>query len=421
MSEIVFLAGTDPTSTTDTFYTNAKQFFTDRDPTIPVVGPKPGQKALSLESVFAELTTRASDSPDGVFDVISIVSRPTGMGGMDMPLHQTDEASGGVTLRGQLGNAVLNARAKAAGALLPPESGAISAQTRIVLYGCDAGRDTQFLTSLGELFGAPASVAAPIRVGVFRLKDGAIQHRLARTWSVLWGAGSIVSTATTGWAAAHATFTQKTDVKFITDPTVSSTISSLAAGATLDSTKTEFFFAEVFSVQKSAISDVLPVSSAVIKSGDDDDTTVPVTIGVPDMTPGNADLSDPNWATMNITAFASVIDEDVSLADSRQYQTLSFATQKAQATGPAPVPTADGAPPPPPTDPGSPTESDGLRVLAEQYVAAGGLQSDFDAFAADALLPAVEPWVADADAADLPDPDDGFVLYGPEDGEDSIT
>ena len=85
------------------------------------------------------------------------------------------------------------------------------------------------------------------------------------------------------------------------------------------------------------------------------------------------------------------------------------------------MPTADGAPPPPPTDPGSPTESDGLRVLAEQYVAAGSLQSDFDAFAADALLPAVEPWVADADAADLPDPDDGFVLYGPEDGEDSIT
>ena len=419
MSEIVFLAGTDPASTTNKYYTYAKQFFTDRDSTIPVLGPKPGQKALSLESVFAELTTRASGSPVQLFDVISIVSHATGMGGMDMPLHKTDEESGGVTMRGQLGNAVLNARAKAAGALLPPGSGAITANTRIVLYGCDVGRDTQFLTSLGELFGTPACVAAPIRVAVFRLKNGAIQHRLARTWSVLWGASSIVSTPTAGWPTARAAFAQKTAVKFVTDVTVSSTISSLAAAATLDSTKTEFFFAEVFSLQTTAISAVLPVSSVVITSGDDDDTTVPVTIGLPDMTSGNADLSDPNWATMNITALASVIDEDVSLADSRQYQTLSFATQKAQATGPAPVPTADGAPPPPPTSSG--TDSGGLHVLAEQYVAAGGLQSDFDAFAADALLPGVEPSVAVSDATDLPDPDDGFVPYGPDDGEDSIA
>jgi len=304
--------------------------------------------------------------------------------------------------------------------LQPPGSGAITAKTRIVLYGCDVGRDTRFLISLGELFGTPASVAAPIRVAVFRLKDGKIQHRLARTWSVLWGAGSIASTTTAGWPAARSAFTQKTDVKFITDLTIGSTISSVVANATLDSTKSAFFFGEVFSVAKSAVSAVMPVSSAVIKSGDDDDTTVPVTISAADMIPGNADVSDPNWATMNITALASVIDEEVSLADSRQYQTISFAPQRARATGPAPAQTADGAPPPPPDDTAAPGPGS-LQALADRYLAAGGTQADFDAFFADVVLPDVDPSIPDATAVDPPDPDGEYATYAPVTGEDALA
>ena len=53
---------------------------------------------------------------------------------------------------------------------------------------------TEYDFSGKELFGTPASVAAPIRVAVFRLKNGKVQHRLAQTWSVLWGKSAIAPT-----------------------------------------------------------------------------------------------------------------------------------------------------------------------------------------------------------------------------------
>ena len=63
VSEILFLAGTEPATATNKYYGLARQFFLQRDASMPVVGPATGNRALSLESVFAELTRRAAASP----------------------------------------------------------------------------------------------------------------------------------------------------------------------------------------------------------------------------------------------------------------------------------------------------------------------------------------------------------------------
>jgi hypothetical protein len=412
VSEILFLAGTEPATATNKYYGLAKQFFLQRDASIPAVGPAAGNVALSLESVFAELTRRAAASPPEIFDTISIVSHATGMGGMDLPLRKSDELRGGVTMRGSLSNAVLAARAKTAGALQPPGGGAVTPKTRIVLYGCDVGRDLTFLTALGELFGGPGEVSAPIRVAVFRLKDGKVQHRLARTWSVLWGKASIEATKPADWPTVRSTFTGKTDLKFITDITVSSVIRSAAASAALDWAKDAFFFGEVFSVAKTAFATVLPVRSAVITSTDDDDTTVPVVITAADLTPGNADFTDPDWPTMNIAMLASVIDVDVAVRNSTQYRTVSFASQKAPAKGPAPAPTADGSPPPPPTDPDTPVP-DAVQEFSEAFLADGGQQAELDAFLADVTPAEADVTVAVEDGAEPPVPADEFLSPPP--------
>jgi hypothetical protein len=413
MSEIVFLAGTDAANSTNQYYALAKRFFTDRDASIPVVGPAANMKALSMESVFAELTRRAKATPPQVFDVVNIVSHAFGMGGMELPLRKTSEAAGGVTMRNGLTNAVLDARAAKAGALLPPGRGAITPKTRIVIFGCDVGRDAVFLTALGELFGTPGSVAAPIRVAVFRLKGGKVQHRLAQTWSVLWGATSIRSTNASGWSTARDAFIAKTDIKFIRNLETGSIIRARAASATLDNTKDEFFFAETYSVHKDAISTHLPVKTAVIGStdggGDDDDTTEPVVITAADMTPAETDLSDPNWPTKNITVLASVIEKEVSTADTTQYRTVTFAAPTAPAKGPAPAPTADGSPMPEPIDPNAPVP-DRLQEFREQFLAAGGTQAELDDFLAEANAPQAQ---VPAPADGIEPPTDDLLLVPP--------
>lgn len=408
MSQIVFLAGSESPSAANQYYTLAKRFFEEHDPNVPSIGPASGMAALSLESVFAELTRRAAATPPQTFDVINIVSHASGMGGMDMPLRKAAESAGGITMRGTLDNAVLDSRAGKADALLPPGSGAITAKTRIVLYGCDVGRDDKFLTALGDLFGTPASVAAPIRVAVFRLKDGKVQHRLAWTWSVLWGKTSITLTASANWPATAATFTTKAQAKFIKNLETGSIISSRAASATLDNTKDEFFFGEIYSVMKSAIATYLPRKSAVITSSDDDDTTEPVVITSADMTPGNADLSDPQWASMNIAVLASVIDKNVSVAESTQYKTVFLAATSAPAKGPAPAPTADGSPSPLPTDPNA-SVPDGLQQFREDFLAAGGAQAELDDFLAEANAP--EAQVPAPAGGSEPPPDQMPMLF----------
>jgi hypothetical protein len=413
VSEIVFLAGTDPegadpASGGDAFYANAKQFFTDQDASIPVIEPASGSTALSLERVLAELATRAAAAPPEPVDVIDIVSRATGMGAMDLTLFAADEAAGYPTRRNRLFNALLDARAGKDGALQPPASGVIAPTTRVVLYGCGVGRDTELLGALGELFGFPASVSAPIRTAVFPVRDGAVQHRLARTWTVLWGATSIAGTVDANWSTARSTFTQKAGGRFTTGATTSADIAAAVADATLDPTKDAFFFPDRFWVRKSAMSGILPLSSPVITSSDDDDdTTVPITITADDMSDGHADLSDPNSAVMNLAVLASVIDRPVSLDDTTQYRTQAFGAQAVPAVGPEPSPTDDGSPPPAPTGPVA--TPDTLTVLREQYVAAGGTQDDWDEFVAVMKLPPAEPYVVQSIAGDPPDPDGDYL------------
>jgi hypothetical protein len=160
-------------------------------------------------------------------------------------------------------------------------------------------------------------------------------------------------------------------------------------------------------VQKSAMSGILPLSSPVITSSDDDDTTVPITITADDMSDGHADLSDPNSAVMNLAVLASVIDLPVSLDDTTQYRTQAFGAQAVPATGPEPSPTDDGSPPPAQTGPVA--TPDTLTALGAQYVAAGGTQDDWDEFVADMKLPAADPYAVQSTADDPPDPDGDYL------------
>jgi hypothetical protein len=241
------------------------------------------------------------------------------------------------------------------------------------------------------------------------------QHRLARTWTVLWGATSIAGTADANWSTVRSTFTQKAGERFTTGATTSADIAAAAADATLDATTDAFFFPDRFWVQKSAMSGILPLSSPVITSSDDDDTTVPITITADDMSDGHADLSDPNSAVMNLAVLASVSDRPVSLDDTTQYRTQAFGAQAVPAVGPEPSPTDDDSPPPAPTSPVA--TPDTLAVLGEQYVAAGGTQDDWDEFAADMKLPPAEPYVVQSTAEDPPDPDGDYLpIVEPIDG-----
>jgi hypothetical protein len=146
----------------------------------------------------------------------------------------------------------------------------------------------------------------------------------------------------------------------------------------------QFFFAEEVGVDippgqdaQTYVNTVKTTSSAVLPTGDIDDTTVPMTVRAADID----DHKDPKRWVAHIAVLGEMIDQPVSVSDGSQYRTVKIAPPKQPATGPAPPPPPQGGPPNPPAP-----KSSLLEQATEALVAAGAAQGDVDDLVA-ALTP----------------------------------
>ena len=216
MAEITYLMDSDPGATG--YFHEASGYFSARSGNTVVAAPA-GQ-ARTLEEVFTDLRTRASGGQ--VYAVINLVSHATGFSSLQFPIsaaHRDDE--GGLITSDTLKRALTKAGTDGYPAVLGAP--AVTKDTKVVLHGCDVGRDGTFLTMLGQLFGPELTIYAPLRVAVFRHTGATFDYRLARTWSTTYTKD--VHTVT-DWAPVRTELANKLVAKFKDhgDPAVEATI-----------------------------------------------------------------------------------------------------------------------------------------------------------------------------------------------------
>ena len=378
MAEITYLMDRD-TGGGNQFYTFAKGYFQARQ-SVVVDAPAGGQ---TLEEVFADLRARAGTGPAGIFSIINLVTHATGFSSLEFGLTKAER--GHLLTAARLTNALAAAGTNTPilRRLGPP---AVTAQTHVRLYGCDAGKDSAFLRNFGLMFGEPADVAAPLRLAVFRSSGGTVSYRLARSWAVSWPS-DITRTPAANWPNVRTTFTNKADNKFGTvaaqrspDPlaadTLRTTISNAANSATAATSGT-FFFHEYLELTIPAgepdpqayVNRAATVSSAVITAAEVSDLTVESKVGPPDFT----DRSDPGAWRAHLAVLAEVIDKPVGIDDNAQYRKVQIAPAAAPSPGPRPV--GDGGAPPPAV---APPAHSLWQQASDAFLAAGGSQAELD-------------------------------------------
>ena len=171
MADLTYLMNVDPANTTNQFYALAKKFFVDAGSTV-VDAPAKGQ---TIEGIFNDLKTRKT--PQGT---VNIVSHALGFGAIEGPITLADKAAGRkLTIADDIQDALANK------SLPPPGPGIITDKTRIVLYGCDVGRSSNYLKLLSGLFGDPGELLAPRRLGVFKLDGAKVNYRQAQSWTLV--------------------------------------------------------------------------------------------------------------------------------------------------------------------------------------------------------------------------------------------
>ncbi len=295
MNEITFLMDSD----TGGFFTEAEAYFTARDSTID----KPtGGRPTTLEDVLKSLRARART--DEVYDVVNLVAHGTAFSAVQFPISEqrrTDD--GGITTLDQLKNAVKKAGGDGYPAVLGPP--AVTAATKVCLYGCDVGRDALFCSLLGQLFGPEVTVYAPLRMAVFRHTAAGPEHRLARSWSTAYTRD--VTTAT-DWPATRTAVGALLKARF---PSAATDIQTAIASAT-DVLGPTYFWSGRMDVAGDPTG--ITVSSAVLPAGTVDDTTVPLTLTAPDF-----HESGGVW-TAWVATLGQVLEEPVSLENPSQYR-----------------------------------------------------------------------------------------------------
>jgi hypothetical protein len=398
MVEITFLMDTDTGA--NAFYANAKRYFKDVLKSEVIDAPQGGQ---TLEGVFDTLRARATAAQPKIYDVIDVVTHATGFSSLQFPFDNAAKtAKNTLTQVDDLDRALSGA----AGALKPLGAPAVTDKTRVILYGCDVGRDESFVKKFGTMFGSPKEVSAPLRVAMFRHEGTVYDHRLCRTWAIKWPKD--IETET-NWPQVRAKFADDASFKFgtvlgartgtpLAIDDMKRTIELVAANATAKF-GTQFFFAEEIGVDIPAgqdaqtyVNTVKTTSSVVLPSGDVDDTTVPMTVRAGDID----DRKDPKHWIAHIAVLGQIIDKPVSVSDSSQYRTVKIAPEKKPATGPAPPAAPQGAPANAP----APPKTSLLEQATEELVSAGAEQGDLDELVA-ALTPP-------------PEGDDPFALAEPE-------
>ncbi len=417
MADLTFLMNSDPAGDPNRFYTLARQYFVAAGSTV-VDAPANGE---TLEGVFKKLKALNTEQ-----QTINVVSHANGFAAMECPVTVVDQTNGRRTMTADdLQDAL------AAKSLTPPGPAVITAKTRIVIYGCEVGRSTRFLTMLSGLFGAPGEVLAPRRLSLFRLVGTTVKYRQAQTWSLVRKAPLIPAGASApggGWPAFQTAFVKDATDKFarVAIPTEVGGEEHFKAILTTAAANATTAFGPTFFLEEGI--DIIPVGSQTAaaaaasvkpKSNGDpvtvaaqsvfqvDDTTLVTTISSADAYPANPQQTK---FAITIVILAQVIDEEVLIAEGPSYRRVT--TSKARAPSPGPKPTNGGATSGGGASGGPNAFDEQLRALLDEVLADGAAQADVDA-----LLAAVPQGDAteglEADVPDVPAPDDPESLALP--------
>jgi len=337
MAEITYLMDSDPGATG--YFHEASGYFSARSGNTVVAAP--AGRARTLEEVFTDLRTRATGGQ--VYAVINLVSHATGFSSLQFPIsaaHRDDE--GGLITTDTLKRALTKTGTDGYPAVLGAP--AVTKDTKVVLHGCDVGRDGTFLTMLGQLFGPELTIYAPLRVAVFRHTGTTFEYRLARTWSTTYTKDVH---KVTDWAPVRTELANNLVAKFKDhgDPAVETTIRAAAQIAT-DTTPGSFFFSESMETVDDPATHTITGQSSTLPTGTVDDTTLPLQVTSADFKPSG---SPGVWVAW-IAVLGQVLEDAVSIDNGAQFRKTVISLQKAASLSPL-VPEHEPAPPRDPTNP----------------------------------------------------------------------
>ena len=341
MADLTYLANADPSGTTNPFYTLAKQYFVANGSSV-VDAPPQGQ---TIEGILEDLKTR-----EGVQTTVNIISLATGFGALGMPITLADQSAGrSVCVAGD----VLDALSKKS--LVPPGPAVIDDTTRVVIYGCDLGRSTNFLMLLSGLFGNPGELLVPRRLGVFKLDGSSVLYRQAQTWTLVEKAPLIPTGADApaeGWPTYRTQFVSDASAKFgpaavlaeANGDTQLAAILSAASSAATTAMAGTFFLETGIDIAATAtqtakqVADSLapmangdPVTAAAQGAAQVDDTTVVTTITGSDAYP----TSDAQTKfALGVVILAQLVDQDVPIAEGPDYARVTSSQGLAPSLGP---------------------------------------------------------------------------------------
>jgi hypothetical protein len=381
MADLTYLMNADPANTTNQFYSLAKQFFVAAGSTV-VDAPTKGQ---TIEGIFNDLKARKTAQ-----GTINIVSHAVGFGAIEGPITLANQAAGrAMTIADDMQDALANKT------LPPPGPGIITNKTRIVLYGCDVGRSSNFLKLLSGLFGNPGELLAPRRLSVFKLAGSTVKYRQAQSWTLVRKARLIPagrSAPTGGWPAFRIQFVKDAFDKFSrvavaelgADTRLKNILTTAASSAT-DVMASTFFIEENIDIfpsgsqtAKQAADSVKPlpngdlVTVSVQIADQVDDTTLVTTISGTDAYPANAAKTQ---YSITVVLLAQVIDQDVPIAEGPGHARVT--SSKGLAPSPGPKPTSGGATSGGGGGSGAGASND-LQSIADELLALGADQADID-------------------------------------------
>jgi hypothetical protein len=381
MPDLTFLMNADPAGSSNQFYSLAKRYFVAAGSTV-VEAPAKGQ---TIEGIFNDLKARKTAQ-----GTVNIVSHAVGFGAIEGPITLANQTAGRtLTIADDMQDALANKT------LPPPGPGIITDKTRVVLYGCDVGRSSNFLKLLSGLFGNPGELLAPRRLSVFKLDGSTVKYRQAHSWTLARKARLIPaggSAPTGGWPAFRTQFVNDAFDKFsrvavaeIGADTRLKTILTAAAGSATDAIAATFFIEENIDIfpsgsqtAKQAADSVKPlpngdpVTVSVQTAAQVDDTTLVTTIGGTDAYPANAAKTQ---YSITIVLLAQVIDQDVPIAEGPGYARVT--SSKGLAPSPGPKPTSGGATSGGGGGSGAGASSD-IQSITDELLALGADQTDID-------------------------------------------
>ena len=146
-------------------------------------------EASSFEQMFALLdrevprAVKAAENQRGHIDELIIVSHANALGGMKIPLTDADPKRkfnpwNVAALQKETDNNLHSGFMKKRDQAL----GAIDAQTRVLVRGCELGKSDEAMEALRVMFGGEATVMAPTEFQGFQIDTVGLKHSKFKTW-----------------------------------------------------------------------------------------------------------------------------------------------------------------------------------------------------------------------------------------------